>query len=79
MKTVVSRVGSRQGWGVRELREGGGETQRDQLHETEQMARGGTEGAPSVPRPTSVVECILGPKTPYMCPNQTPFSEQICS
>lgn len=52
VKTVVSRVGSRQGWDVRDLRRVEGNPERDQLHETEQMARGGTEGA-------------VGPKTHF--------------
>ena len=34
MKTVVSRVGSRQGWYVRELRRVEGNPERDRQHET---------------------------------------------
>lgn len=52
VKMVVSRVGSRQGWYVRELRRVEGNPERDRQHETEQMARRGTEGA-------------VGPKTHF--------------
>lgn len=50
------------------------ETQRetDSMRQSRWPGEGHRE--PSVPRPTSVVEYVLGPKTPYMCPNQTPFS-----
>lgn len=54
VKTVVSRLGSRQGWDVRELRRVEGNPERDRQHETEQMARRGTEGA-------------VGPKTHFGC------------
>lgn len=52
VKTVMSRVGSRQGWDVRELRRVEGNPERDRQHETEQMARRGTQGA-------------VGPKTHF--------------
>ena len=50
MKTVVSRVGSRQGWYVRDLRRVEGNPETNSMRQ--QMARRGTEGA-------------VGPKTHF--------------